>query len=85
MNENHSDREWLYRKRWITRQIRSAVRNFPVVVITGARQVGKSTLLQKEFPSFKYLSLDDFSIIQQSKIDPASLWLDSDKIIIKDI
>jgi predicted AAA+ superfamily ATPase len=82
MNKNHSDGEWIYRKRWITSQVKSAVNNFPIVVITGARQVGKSTFLQNEFKTFKYLSLDDFSVIQQSKVDPASLWMDADQIII---
>lgn len=82
MNNYHSRHELLYRKRWITRQIKSAVRSFPVVIISGARQVGKSTFLRKEFTDFKYVSLDDFSVLQQAKSDPASLWTDTDRIII---
>lgn len=30
-----------------------------IIVITGARQVGKSTLLKKAFPEYTYISLDD--------------------------
>ncbi len=82
MNDFHSRQELLYRKRWITPQIKAAIKSFPVVVITGARQVGKSTLLQKEFKDFKYVSLDDFSTLQQARTDPASLWIDSDRVII---
>ncbi|MBI5180774.1 MAG: ATP-binding protein [Nitrospirae bacterium] len=82
MNDNYSNTEWIYRERWIGAQVKSAIKTFPVVIISGARQVGKSTFLQNEFADFKYLSLDDFSILQQAKKDPASLWIGSDKIII---
>jgi len=82
MNDIYSNREWIYKKRWIAPQIRSAIKTFPIVVITGARQVGKSTLLRNEFSEFKYISLDDFSAMQQAKTDPASLWIGSDQVII---
>lgn len=82
MNNFHSNRELIYKKRLIGPKIRSAIKTFPVVVITGARQVGKSTFLQNEFADFKYVSLDDFSALKQAKTDPASLWIDADKIII---
>ncbi|MBI5018630.1 MAG: ATP-binding protein [Deltaproteobacteria bacterium] len=39
---------WVFRKRWLSGEIRSAIEAFPVVVVTGARQVGKSTLLREE-------------------------------------
>lgn len=82
MNDFHSNTELNYKKRWIGTQISSAIKTFPVVVISGARQVGKSTFLQNEFPDFKYVSLDDFSIFKQAKIDPSSLWIDANHIII---
>ena len=82
MNEIHSDNEWTYKKRWIGPQIKSAIKTFPVVVISGARQVGKSTFLKNEFPDVKYVSLDDFSTLDQAKTDPSSLWIDTDKVII---
>ncbi|MCG2722450.1 MAG: AAA family ATPase [Thermodesulfovibrionales bacterium] len=82
MNDFHSSRELFYKKRWITPQVKAAIKSFPVVVITGARQVGKSTLLQNEFRDFKYVSLDDFSTLQQARTDPASLWTDTDRVII---
>ena len=82
VNENHSRSELFYRQRWIGPAIRSAIETFPVVVISGARQVGKSTFLQNEFPDFKYLSLDNFPVLQQAKIDPSSLWIGADHIIL---
>lgn len=82
MNDFHSDNKLIYKKRLIGPQVRSAVKSFPVIVITGARQVGKSTFLQNEFNDFKYVSLDDFSTLRQAKTDPSSLWIDTDKIII---
>ncbi len=45
MNDYHSLDESEYKKRWITSVLQRASENHPVVVLTGARQVGKSTLL----------------------------------------
>jgi hypothetical protein len=82
MNENHSQGEFIYKRRWIGPSVRAAVATFPVVVITGARQVGKSTFVRKEFPDFKYINLDDFPAYQQAKSDPSSLWTGHDRIIL---
>src|SRR4030043_172088 len=82
MNKYHSKHELIYKPRWMGPSIRAAIKTFPVVVISGARQVGKSTFLQNEFPDFKYISLDDYSILQQAKSDPSSLWIGADQIIL---
>ncbi|MEW6455359.1 MAG: ATP-binding protein [Acidobacteriota bacterium] len=82
MNDYHSKSEWIYKKRWLGPGINSAIKTFPVVIVSGARQVGKSTFLQNEFTNFKYVSLDDFSTLHQAKIDPVSLWKGIEKIII---
>ena len=34
-------------------------RQYKAVLVTGARQVGKSTLLKNVFPDRRYVSLDD--------------------------
>lgn len=70
MNNDHSNHELFYRKRWIGSLIQSGTKTFPVVIVSGARQVGKSTFLQNEFPDFKYLSLDDFSALHQTQRAP---------------
>lgn len=46
----------------------------PVTVLTGARQVGKSTLLLHEFDRhWKYISLDDYDTLTQARRDPRIL------------
>lgn len=89
MNNNHSDNElnykMIYKKRLIGPLVKSAIKSFSVIIISGARQVGKSTFLRNEFPDFKYINLDDFSTLEQAKIDPYSLWIGSDKIIIDEV
>ena len=82
MNEIISQREIKYVTRRITHKIREIVEQFPVLVLAGARQVGKSTLLMHEFPDFSYCTLDDFAVREQANIDPQSLWSGTDRLII---
>ena len=46
----------VYIERSITPYVQKAEKNFKAVLITGARQAGKSTLLKKLFPSRKYIT-----------------------------
>lgn len=47
----------------------------PVVVVTGARQTGKSTLAKVFAPGpRKFLTLDDFDVLEAAKLDPGSLF-----------
>jgi uncharacterized protein len=82
MNEIISQRETYYKNRRIAPIIREIADALPVVVITGARQVGKSTMLRTEFTDYAYFTLDDYAILEQARLDPQSLWQDQDKIII---
>ena len=54
-------------QRAIKKQVEIALNNYPVVIITGARQVGKSTLAYEfvKDKNFDYVSLDN---IDQRKI-----------------
>jgi len=56
-------------------------------VLTGARQVGKTTLLQQESPfsDWRYISMDDFDALARAKKDPASLWAGVDSIVIDEV
>src|SRR5262249_61764749 len=45
-------------ERDISPKIQSLAQSFPVIVLTGARQTGKTTLLQKLFADYTYVSLD---------------------------
>jgi len=53
-----------------------SLRHFPVVLLTGARQVGKSTLAQamitKSWPA-RYLTLDDRTVLDAALRDPDAL------------
>jgi len=42
----------------------------PVVLLTGPRQCGKSTLLQELFPNYNYVTLDDLRLREQAINDP---------------
>ena len=59
-------------KRTLKSQIEESIKNKPVTLITGARQVGKSTLcyeIKKEY-GFNYVSLDDRRERAQAISDP---------------
>lgn len=52
--------------------VKRAAKAFPCVLLTGARQVGKSTLLQNFLPaSVNYVSLDDYATAAAARKDPA--------------
>jgi predicted AAA+ superfamily ATPase len=44
---------------------------FPVTLLTGPRQTGKSTLLTHLFPGYEYISFDDSSLRLAARNDPA--------------
>ena len=87
MNENNSDSERKYLPRWITKTVEKAIKDHPVLVITGARQVGKSTFLRHAEPtrSWRYVSFDDFSALGQAERDPASLWAGTEYIVLDEV
>lgn len=45
--------------------------HYPCVLLTGARQVGKSTLLEELLPEgMNYVTLDDYLLAEDAKRDP---------------
>ena len=56
-----------YITRSIEEHIQKAENTFKAVLVTGARQTGKSTVLKKMFPQKKYVTFDDPFIEQQAK------------------
>ncbi|MFM9092820.1 MAG: AAA family ATPase [Verrucomicrobiota bacterium] len=61
------------RPRWLQPLLARALSTLPVVVVTGARQTGKTTLAEVLTPGRRYLTLDDLGVLAQAERDPASL------------
>src|SRR3990172_4045410 len=61
-----------YLERDIAAAVTEALREMPVVVVTGMRQTGKSTFLQNqpELKGRRYVTFDDFSQMEAAKADP---------------
>jgi uncharacterized protein len=59
-----------YRQRDASDRILRLFKNFPVVVISGARQVGKSTLLEALFPKLERVVFDPIVDVEGAKADP---------------
>jgi predicted AAA+ superfamily ATPase len=76
-----------YRKRWITPQLQDAITDHPVVILTGARQVGKSTLLlnAQPFRDWRFYTMDDLDVLRQADRDPEALWAGADRIVLDEV
>lgn len=61
-----------YIKRNLEKVVRQAAKEYPVVLVTGPRQVGKTTMLQRlmEGTDRRYVTLDDLSERAMAKSDP---------------
>ncbi len=84
MNKIYSRDELNYKPRWLTDRIQQAVVDHPIVVLTGARQVGKSTLLQHASPmqDWRYVTMDNADTLAQALSHPESLWAGTLQIVI---
>ncbi len=63
---------WIERE--ISEHVRSLARQRPVIVLTGARQTGKTSLLEQLFPEHDYVSLDLPSEAASAELDPAAFF-----------
>ncbi len=78
----------MYIRRAIEPVIQKMINTFKVVLLTGARQVGKSTTLNQMFTNqdYEYVSLDDFNELQIAKNNPKAFFLNHPgKLIIDEI
>ncbi len=73
---------WIKRK--YEKTLKSLFKQFPVVVLTGARQVGKTHLVRHVFPDFSYVSLDLPSIAAQAEESPDEFLTNSKEPLIID-
>ena len=74
----------MYKKRWIAQRLSASLDFAKVIVLTGARQTGKTTLLKNEsiFNDYKYFTLDDFDVLAQIEKDTFEILLSGEKVII---
>jgi predicted AAA+ superfamily ATPase len=86
MNNSYSSPD-KYLDRWITPSLQQASRDHAVVVLTGARHVGKSTLLlnAEPFRDWRYHSMDEFDVLDQACRDPQALWAGTDRVILDEV
>ncbi|MFA5031425.1 MAG: ATP-binding protein [bacterium] len=73
-----------YKPREVTRELLKALKNMPVVVLSGMRQTGKSTLLlnQPQLRGRKYFNFDDFNTLEFAKSNPENLLTGKEPITI---
>lgn len=64
----------------------SLIKQFPAVLVTGPRQVGKSTLLQDIGDDYQYVTFDDPLMLSMAKNDPTLFMLNhSGKLILDEV
>lgn len=65
-----------YRKRHLEEKIKELSSFYKVILLTGARQVGKSSLLSHLYPEYKHITFDPVQDIYGARKDP-DLFLDN--------
>jgi len=73
-----------YFNRDLSSPVLEAVGEMPVVVITGLRQTGKTTFLQRQpgFGQRRYVTFDDFAQLEAAKSDPDGFVSDEEPLTI---
>lgn len=73
-----------YKPREITKTLAESLQDMPVVVLSGMRQTGKSTLLlnQPQLRGRRYISFDDFNILEAARSNPQELLATKEPITI---
>lgn len=73
---------WIHRL--ISDKLKRLVASFPAVILTGARQTGKTSLLQHLFPDYHYVSLDLRLLAEQAEEAPESFLQDHPPPVVID-
>lgn len=75
---------YMFKNRHISNKLQKISASSKVVLITGARQVGKSTILQNTFPNLPLITFDPDTDIRGAKADPGLFLKDHPAPIILD-
>ncbi len=74
------------RTRALAEPLRVHLDTMPAVVVTGARQTGKTTLARAFAPGpRRFFSLDDFDLVEAAQRDPDSLFPEGEPVTIDEI
>jgi len=60
----------MYRQRLLSNRLQRLTEHFPVTIVSGARQVGKTTLLRHLFPQHDYVVFDASQDVEGARRDP---------------
>ncbi|MBR0164841.1 MAG: ATP-binding protein [Lachnospiraceae bacterium] len=74
----------MYIARHMEKTVRRMSKDFPVLLLTGPRQVGKSTLLRERFPDIPYVTLDDRVVLSALRTDARGFFSDRGTPLILD-
>jgi predicted AAA+ superfamily ATPase len=87
MTNNASQLATPFHERWIGKRFQDLLEAFPVVVVTGARQTGKTTLVRESPAStaWNYLSFDDPEVRRQAAAFAPALWEGSREIVLDEV
>lgn len=72
--------------RLLTASVDRVARTMPVVVVTGARQTGKSTLVRELLPGGRpYYSLDDLDVLEQAERSADELVRRAERLVLDEV
>ena len=72
--------------RWVERAVSERLGVMPAVILTGARQTGKTTLARELVGADRdYFSLDDFDVLDAARRDPGSLFGDTRPVTVDEV
>ena len=74
----------MYLRRSIENTLLKAIGQTKIVLVTGARQTGKTTTIQNTFPDHDYITLDDENMLALAKRDPSLFFKDREYPLIID-
>ena len=74
----------MYLHRSIESVLVKAINQTKVVLVTGARQTGKTTVIQNTFSDYNYITLDDENMLILAKTDPPLFFKDQEYPLIID-
>ena len=75
----------IYIKRALADTVRRAIATFPAVLVTGARQAGKTTLLRTDFgKTHQYISLERPDVRARAQSDPVAFFDEIESPVILD-